>query len=114
MDVPPASGKFVGLHTKAAVVDGRHVFIGSMNLDPRSAAINTEMGAIIDSQALAGDLRKVMLRDMQGDNAWHVTLSADDKLRWTNDQETVSSQPTRGFLQNVMNLLFKIVPREQF
>jgi putative cardiolipin synthase len=114
VDVPPASGKFVGLHTKAAVVDGRHVFIGSMNLDPRSAAINTEMGAIIDSTALADDLRNVMLRDMQDDNAWHVTLSADDKLSWSNDQETVNSQPTRGFLQNVMNVVFKIVPREQF
>jgi putative cardiolipin synthase len=114
VDVPPVAGKFVGLHTKAAVVDGRHVFIGSMNLDPRSAAINTEMGAIIDSPALASDVRTVMLRDMRGDNAWHVTLSADDKLGWTNDEETVTSQPTRGFMQNVMNLIFKIVPREQF
>jgi putative cardiolipin synthase len=114
VDVPPVAGKFVGLHTKAAVVDRRHVFIGSMNLDPRSAAINTEMGAIIDSPALADDVRTVMLRDMQGDNAWHVTLSEDDKLSWTNDEETVTSQPTRGFMQNVMNLIFKIVPREQF
>jgi putative cardiolipin synthase len=114
VDVPPASGKFVGLHTKAAVVDGQHVFIGSMNLDPRSAALNTEMGAIIDSTALAQDLRDVMLRDMRHENAWHVTLSADDKLSWSNDQETVSPQPARGFLQNVMNVVFKIVPREQF
>lgn len=114
VDVPPVGGAFVGLHTKAAVVDGRHVFIGSMNLDPRSAAINTEMGAIIDSPALASDVRAVMLRDMQAENAWHVTLSADDKLSWTNEQETVSSQPTRGFMQNVMNLIFKIAPRDQF
>ena len=114
VDVPPVTGKFVGLHTKAAVVDGRHVFIGSMNLDPRSAAINTEMGAIIDSPTLASDVRAVMLRDMQGHNAWHVTMSADGKLSWTNDDETVTSQPTRGFMQNVMNLIFKIVPREQF
>ena len=85
-----------------------------MNLDPRSASINTEMGAIIDSTALAEDLRGVMLRDMQADNAWHVTLSADDKLSWSNDQETVNSQPTRGFLQNVMNTVFKLAPREQF
>jgi putative cardiolipin synthase len=114
VDVPPATGKFVGLHTKAAVVDGRHVFIGSMNLDPRSAIINTEMGTIINSPALAEDLRNVMLRDMRGDNAWHVTLSVDDKLSWTNDEETVSSQPSRNFLQNVMNVIFKVMPREQF
>ena len=75
VDIPSVTSKFVGLHTKAAVVDGRHVFIGSMNLDPRSAVINTEMGAMIDSPALADDLREVMLRDMQGDYifaAWIV------------------------------------------
>jgi len=55
-----------------------------------------------------------MLRDMQGDNAWRVTLTDDNKLRWTNDEETVSSQPSRGFLQNVMNLVFKVVPKKQF
>ena len=114
VDIPPVSGKFVGLHTKAAVVDGRYAFIGSMNLDPRSAAINTEMGAIIDSPGLAEDLRVIMLRDMQGNNAWQVTLTDDGKLRWTNDDDTVSSQPSRGFLQNVMNQVFKVVPKEQF
>lgn len=114
VDVPPVSGKFVGLHTKAAVADGRHVFIGSMNLDPRSAAINTEMGAIIDSPMLAADLRDVMLRDMRGENAWQVTLDDQSNLQWTNANETVTAQPKRGFLQSVMNVVFKVVPREQF
>jgi len=114
VDVSPRSGKFVGLHTKAAVVDSRYVFVGSMNLDPRSAVLNTEMGAIIDSPALAEDLRTIMLRDMSGKNAWKVELTDDDKLSWVNDEETVTSQPSRGFLQNVMNLIFKIAPREQF
>ena len=52
IDVPPVQGDFVGLHTKAAVADQRFVFIGSMNLDPRSANINTEMGAIVESPGL--------------------------------------------------------------
>ena len=114
VDVPPVTSKFVGLHTKAAVVDGRHVFIGSMNLDPRSAAINTEMGAIIDSPALGADLRDLMLRDMNGENAWQVTVTDEARLLWTNADETRTSQPKRGFLQGVMNTVFKIVPREQF
>jgi len=99
---------------KAAVVDGRHVFIGSMNLDPRSAAINTEMGAIIDSPALGADLRELMLRDMGGENAWQVTLTDESRLTWANADETVTSQPKRGFMQSVMNTVFKVVPREQF
>jgi phosphatidylserine/phosphatidylglycerophosphate/cardiolipin synthase-like enzyme len=39
----------VGLHTKAMVIDRERAFIGSMNLDPRSEILNSEMGVIIDS-----------------------------------------------------------------
>ncbi|MEO6996282.1 MAG: phospholipase D family protein, partial [Lacunisphaera sp.] len=41
------------LHAKTYIVDERWVFIGSFNLDPRSAWINTEMGIVIDSPQLA-------------------------------------------------------------
>ncbi|MFC7608338.1 phospholipase D-like domain-containing protein [Teichococcus aestuarii] len=34
------------LHTKALMVDRDLVFVGSFNLDPRSANLNTEMGAV--------------------------------------------------------------------
>ncbi|MGJ7494688.1 phospholipase D-like domain-containing protein [Variovorax sp. RT4R15] len=43
------------LHAKLAVVDGRRIFIGSMNLDHRSAAVNTELGLVIDSPELVHD-----------------------------------------------------------
>ena len=114
VDVPPVSAKFVGLHTKASVSDGRLSFIGSMNLDPRSGAINTEMGAVIDSPGLGAELRELMLRDMSPENAWEVSLADNGRLQWTNSDETVYKQPTRGFLQHVMNAIFKVVPKEQF
>lgn len=41
-DTPPTRAKFMGLHSKAMVIDRKRVYIGSMNFDPRSAAINTE------------------------------------------------------------------------
>ena len=113
VDIPPVSGKFVGLHTKAALIDQRLVFVGSMNLDPRSAAINTEMGAIIDSVGLAESLREIMLRDMRGENSWQVRLNEKGKLEWVNSDETVTTQPNRGFLQSVMNIVLKVVPKEQ-
>jgi putative cardiolipin synthase len=40
------------LHAKTFTMDRRMTFIGSMNLDPRSVAINTEIGLLIDSPAL--------------------------------------------------------------
>ncbi len=44
------------LHAKTFTVDRERVFIGSFNLDPRSARLNTEQGFIIHSSALAGRL----------------------------------------------------------
>jgi putative cardiolipin synthase len=41
------------LHAKMFLFDRQRVFIGSMNLDPRSVDINTEIGLLIDNPALA-------------------------------------------------------------
>jgi len=112
--VPPASSKFTGLHTKAAVVDRRYVFVGSMNLDPRSANINTEMGVIIDSPELAADLSTLMRRDMQGENSWRVVLGRNGKPYWISSDGTLSRQPSRGATQNIMNVLFKVLPKELY
>ncbi len=48
------------LHAKLAVVDKRWLFVGSMNLDPRSATINTELGAVIDSPQLAREMLRII------------------------------------------------------
>jgi putative cardiolipin synthase len=48
------------LHAKTVVVDERLAFVGSMNLDPRSATVNTEFGALIDSPALALQLKTLI------------------------------------------------------
>ncbi|MRX49033.1 phospholipase D family protein [Paracoccus sp. S-4012] len=41
------------LHAKSFAVDGQQLFAGSFNFDPRSVALNCEMGFLIDSPALA-------------------------------------------------------------
>jgi putative cardiolipin synthase len=46
----------VRLHGKLAVVDRERVLIGSMNMDPRSARLNTEVGLLIDSPSLAAEV----------------------------------------------------------
>ena len=48
------------LHAKTAVIDKKIIFIGSMNLDPRSASTNTEFGMFIESPALAKELLRVI------------------------------------------------------
>jgi len=52
------------LHAKTFASDGRRIFIGSFNFDPRSAHLNTEMGLIIESPSLAGQLSRAFADDV--------------------------------------------------
>jgi putative cardiolipin synthase len=114
VDIPPVTGGFTGLHTKALVVDRQKVFIGSMNFDPRSFNINTEAGIFVESTGLANALAEVMERDMAPENAWQVLSNDDGKIYWVNSDETLYSQPARGGSQRVMNTIFKMFPKEQY
>jgi phosphatidylserine/phosphatidylglycerophosphate/cardiolipin synthase-like enzyme len=76
------SGGASGLHAKTYAVDGARIFVGSFNFDPRSARLNTELGVVIESAALAGRLASafdsvVPLR------AYEVRLAGEgDGLQW--------------------------------
>ena len=95
------------------MIDRRYVFIGSMNLDPRSAAINTEAGAFVDSPGFGEATAQLMERDMQPDNAWQVLLNDEGEPYWINSDETVTVQPARDTMQRVMDVIFEVVPKEQ-
>jgi putative cardiolipin synthase len=114
VDVPPAQGEFVGLHTKSVVIDRRYVFIGSMNFDPRSSNINTEAGAFVDSPALAADVAALMERDMAPANAWQVFLDESGNPYWVNSDETVHTQPARDTGQRIMDVIFKAFPKDYY
>ncbi len=67
------------LHMKNAIVDHKQVFLGSMNLDQRSALLNTELGLVIDSPEMAHQL------DGFGDagSSYQLRLSADGQnVEW--------------------------------
>ena len=62
------------LHAKSMVIDDRIVFIGTFNLDPRSANLNTEVGMLTDSPELAAQLTASIERDIDPTNSWQTTL----------------------------------------
>lgn len=64
------------LHAKLAVVDRKVLFVGSMNLDPRSATINTELGAVINSPKLAREMIRIIDIDRL-QSAYRLRLSAN-------------------------------------
>jgi len=113
-DTPPTHAKFMGLHSKAMVVDRERIYIGSMNFDPRSAIYNTEMGVFIESRGLGEALAKLIERDIQPVNSWRVEFDKDGELRWINDKEEVTSQPARNWWQRVQDFFFGVVPKEYY
>ncbi len=70
------------LHTKAMIVDGQWAFVGSMNLDPRSANLNTELGVLVDSPELAAQLREQFLRNAAPELSYRVELDPRQGLVW--------------------------------
>ena len=106
------------LHAKLVVIDRQRLFIGSMNLDPRSATINTELGAMIDSPQLARELLRIIDIDRLL-SAYRVRLNPKGKgLQWiSNDGEkevVLTEEPdSTPWLRIKSWLLSPFVPVEQ-
>ena len=113
VDTDPVQARFAGLHTKAAVIDREHVYVGSLNLDPRSIRINTEMGIIVHSPGLARELVGIAERDMSPFNSWRVRLDDKGKLYWESSEKTVHRSPALSGWQRVQEWFFGIAPEGQ-
>jgi cardiolipin synthase C len=78
----PFGSSASSLHAKTFTVDRARLFIGSFNFDPRSAALNTELGFVIESTVLAARLSAVF-DDTIPEAAYEVHLSSSGALYWT-------------------------------
>ncbi|PIF78795.1 putative cardiolipin synthase [Variovorax sp. 54] len=77
------AGAQVRLHTKALVIDRKTLFLGSVNMDPRSDALNTEFGLRIDCPALAEEA-SAFFGELMLHAAYQVRLKpgSDTALAW--------------------------------
>ena len=104
------------LHTKAFLIDRRYLFVGSLNLDPRSIEINAEMGLLIDSEPMV----KALLEggeERLSTLAYRVVVNDRGKLEWhtrIGDQEVVETKEplTSGWLR-FKAWFMKIAPESQ-
>jgi phosphatidylserine/phosphatidylglycerophosphate/cardiolipin synthase-like enzyme len=69
------------LHAKTFALDRKRIFVGSFNFDQRSAHLNTEMGLVIESEQLAGNLGSAFDNRIP-DNAYEVRLKPNRGLEW--------------------------------
>jgi putative cardiolipin synthase len=103
------------LHTKAFLVDRRLGFVGSFNLDPRSASINTEMGVIFEDEVLAAELLRIFDAQIDPDNSYRLSLSAG-RLAWeAGDHSTrgdAGVEPGSSWGRIVMARLVGLLPIE--
>lgn len=95
-----------GLHGKVYFFDHKKMFAGSMNLDPRSVLINSEMGLVIEST----ELIRVLLNDMEDrlhETSFRLYLDGEKNLRWESydkGQKTIySKEPETSWWQRFKN-----------
>ena len=104
------------LHTKLMLIDERYLFVGSLNLDPRSIEINAELGVLIDSPGMAKQL-------MEGVNSalpeltYEVKLDDSGSLQWlaTIDGNKVveTREPQTGWWRRFQSRIYRVLPESQ-
>ena len=108
---------FLGLHAKAAVFDGKTIYVGSCNLNLRSAYLNTEVGMFVDSPVLAEKLITQIELNMQRVNSWQPMLK-DQQVVWITEtdgkEETSSHEPQTSWLDRVEEGLLMLVPGARY
>lgn len=74
-----------GLHAKTMVIDRHLTVIGTFNLDPRSANLNTECFVAVPSEKIAASVLAGMAVDLQPENAWETTrtFNPDAQAGWS-------------------------------
>jgi cardiolipin synthase C len=100
------------LHTKAVVVDDGPVFIGSFNLDPRSANLNTEMGVMVNHAGLARLMRRQHAWLAAGERSWRLALHGGS-LAWEDGVVSHSgSEPGATLTRRLLTPILSLLPIE--
>jgi putative cardiolipin synthase len=111
----------VSLHAKAVVVDGRYVFVGSMNMDPRSSLLNTEMGFVVDAPELAKAVGEFFTTATLPANAYRLALESPSgsgggsgQIIWISDKDgkpvTQTTEPGVGPLSKIKEMVYQLLP----
>jgi putative cardiolipin synthase len=77
----PFRSSNASLHAKALVIDQRTVFIGSLNMDERSAKINSELGLVMRSPEIAREVTG-LLDDLSTDSTYKLRLDSRGRVEW--------------------------------
>ncbi len=101
------------LHAKTMAFDNDQVFIGSLNLDPRSFNLNTEQGLVITSPRFNRLLRRWVENEMPK-FAWQLSLDAEGQLQWQSvgSEKVYDHDPDTSRWQRFSVWLMSLLPIE--
>lgn len=106
----------VTLHTKLMLIDERYLFVGSLNLDPRSIRINAEMGLLIDSREIGMEYMDDINHGIE-EAVYELELNQNGKLRWltTIDGERVveTKEPLTNWWRRFQSSIYRVLPESQ-
>jgi putative cardiolipin synthase len=113
----PFRSSNASLHAKALVIDQKTVFIGSMNMDARSARTNSELGLVIRSTEIARQVTS-LLDDISADGSYKLQLVGHgNRLEWSSgepgSEKTWYTDPETTRLQRFsLKVLAPFAPEE--
>lgn len=109
------------LHAKVVIVDRSTLIVGSMNLDPRSRLLNTEVAVRIESPVLAEELAALFDEATALDQSYRIELvesgNASSELVWVGEENNspvrLDSEPKAGVWRHLVSgLLGSLTPEE--
>lgn len=94
-----------GLHGKALVIDHHTLFLGSYNLNERSALLNSELALILHHPGLARQVEEVIEKQIA--TSWQPQLDGDGGMEWRcqDGDRTWKSEPEAGLLARMVSRL---------
>ncbi|TNF96124.1 MAG: phospholipase D family protein [Gammaproteobacteria bacterium] len=116
------------LHTKSIVFDRKRVIIGTMNLDPRSVDLNTEIVLYIENEDLAQQVADYLDSGVRPENSYRLKLQGSDqldeadtqqqKIVWVTEENgkriMYTSEPEAGLFQKLGVFFLNLLPIEDY
>lgn len=120
----PGGSSKASLHAKTMVFDRKILFVGSMNMDPRSINLNTEIGVLIYDEGIATHASDVFLKELPR-HAWRLDIETSHRwwgqsadLIWLDDSTwpativSKGSEPEASAWSRFQAWLFRYLPVE--
>jgi putative cardiolipin synthase len=113
---PSSTSKYLSMHAKLVVFDQQRIYIGSMNLDPRSGHWNTELGLLIDSPELAVQIYEDFSGDFHPESTWLVEMRDQEgrqQTYWVDREREITKEPSRSLGQNIASWFYSLFPLDE-